>query len=226
MNGLYVEALARTILNDPDKDHWSPEDVLAWINAGERDIVTHRPKALTVTQNITITAGASRQSYPADVLQVLDLMCNMGADGAAPGAAISCVSADRMNAADRDWRRRTGVAVRHLVIDDRDKDAFYVWPVQVVATQVEALVCKRPVELTSLEQTLNLSSDYANALAEYVLHMAFAKDSENGNEGLSSGHYMKYAATIGIAVKQQKRASAPANAATAPDYPAVDKNGQ
>jgi len=214
------------LLDDPDMVTWTEAERIVYINAGVRDICTHKPKASTVTQNLLLAAGATRQAVPADCIAVLDLACNMGADGATPGRHITTTTADRLGAVVPGWRRDTGAAVKHLVMDDRDSGSYYVWPAPTAAVHVEALVHKLPAAIAALSEALPLNDSYLNALTEYVLHMAYAKDAENpGYVELSIAHYGKYASTLGIQVAKQKRASAPANSPESPVHPAVDKNG-
>jgi hypothetical protein len=226
MKGSDIDTIAGALLVDPNAVTWKAADRLRWINMGVREIATLKPKASTVSAAIQITAGLTRQEVPADVITVLDLTANMGADGLTPGRAISTVAADRLAAAVPTWRTDKGAAVRHLVIDDRDPGAFYVWPAITSGTwYVEGLLHKHPVAITALGDTLPLNDSYLNALVEYVLHMAYAQDGENpGHAELSVAHYTKFAQTLGVQIQKQKKASPSANSAEAPGYPVVDKN--
>lgn len=228
MTGQDVDTIAIGILQDPDNTTWLPADRLTWINAGVRAICTAKPKASTVTEAITVTAGTTRQAVPASSIALLGLNANMGVDGLTPGRAISTVMADRLAATNPNWRRETGTAIKHLVVDDRDTGAYYVWPAIKSGTwYVEALLHKHPVAITAIGQTLPIDDSYLDALVEYELHMAYAQQSENADHAqLSQSHFQKFAAIVGIQVQKQKKASAPANAPENPAYPAVDKNGQ
>lgn len=224
MTGDDIKADVQAILVDTGIQ-WSEANLLLWINAGGRDIATFKPKATTLRQDITLAANVTKQALPAGAIQVLDLTCNMGADGATPGRAITVVAADRLAAARPGWRGDKGDVVKHLVIDDRDPKAFIVWPAPKTALHVEGLVHNQFTPITALAQTISLDDSYRNALGEYVLHCAYAMEGEDIDVGLSAAHYAKYAQIIGIQIKQQKRASAAANSAEAPTYPANDKAG-
>ena len=225
MTGNDVNALLG-LLSDPDAITWTVASRIVFINAGLRDIAAHKPKATTVTAPLLLVAGLTRQVKPADTIAVQDLTVNLGGDGATPGRAITTVSAERLAASRPSWRTDKGPAVKHLVVDDRDREAFYVWPALSAGGYVEALLHKHPAPITQLTDTLPLDDSYLNALSEYVLHMAYAQDGENPDHAaLSVAHYNKYANTLGIQAVKQKRASAPANSADSPAHPAVDKNG-
>ena len=225
MTGQEIDDIVTGLLQDAGYNQWTREDRLRWINAGVRDIATHKPKATTISQNLMLSANSARQAVPADVIQLLDLNCNMGEDGSTPGRAISTVTAERMNAAIPVWRKQKGSQVRHLVVDDRDPSAFYVWPSPSRAIYVEALVHKHPVAITAMSNTLPLDASYQNALVDFVMHMAYSQEAEMPERlSMAAAHYAKYAQTLGIQVQRQKKASAPANSAESPVHPAVDKN--
>lgn len=212
-------------LNDPDKVTWTASDRLAWIVAGVREIATHKPKSSTSSENLQLAIG-TKQQLPTGAIAVQDLVCNLGEDGDTPGRGITTVSAERLRAARPSWRSETGTAVKHLVVDDRDPKAFYVWPGPVQPTFVEALLHRIPAEVTSFEAVLPLDDSYLNPLVHYCKFRAYAKDGENPDHAaLAVAHYNAFATAIGIQQMRQKKASAPANSAESPVYPAVDKNG-
>lgn len=228
MKGSDLNTTFDEMLSDPGGVTWGADARLRAINAGVLDICSVRPKASTALENLPITAGQSWQAMPVDCFNVLELVANMGADGNTPGRGITTVAADRMGAASLTWRTDTGPAVRHLVIDDRDRSGFNIWPaIKTGPWYVAARKHKRPTPVADLVTVLPIPDEYMGALVEYALHMLYAQDGENTDHAqLSAAHYSKYASMMGIQVQQQKKASAPANSAESPAYPAVDKNGQ
>jgi hypothetical protein len=204
---------------------WSTANLLLWINAGGRDIASNKPKAVTARQNIQLAANVTKQPMPAGVVQVLDLYQDMGADGLVPGRSISVVLEERLRAARPGWRIEKGTAVKHLVQDDRDPTSFNVWPAPSATRYVEALVQKQYVPIVALANALPLDDTYRNPLGDYVLSCAFAMEGADQNASLAAAYYAKYAAGLGMQIKQQKRAAATTNSAENPAHPAVDKNG-
>lgn len=222
--GTDIEDFCRSLLQDPDSVHWDGVMFLTALNSSLRQVVTDKPKAGTRTENITLAAGLTRQELPDGVIQIQALNVNVK-DGVY-GRAITTTTADRMTAASMNWRRDKGAAVKHLVVDDRDKEAFYVWPALTAGGDVEALVTRMPAEVTDMGADLTLGAEYQNAIAHHTLHVLYAMDAQHTlSPDLSAAHYAKYAQVMGIQVKQQKRAAAPTNSAENPAYPAVDKNG-
>jgi hypothetical protein len=226
MTGEDLDREARATLQDKDAVIWAPEDMLDWINAFQREVLTHKPKACTGTQNLTLTANVTKQTVPAGVLQVLDILTNMGTDGATPGRAISRTTMDRLQAARPTWRGDTGAAVKHWIEDDRDASVFYVWPAPTLALKVEARTIDIPAELTDLATALTVDDSYRNAGVHYVLFRAYSQNGQDSfHANLAASHYGVFASILGIQVKQQKKASAGANSTVNPAHPVVDKNG-
>jgi hypothetical protein len=226
MLGSDIDTEARLIVQDSDPVHWTPAYMLQSINAGMRDIVTHKPKANTRVGLLTLVANSASQTIPDTSIQLLEVLCNMGVNGTTPGRAITLTSVERMNAAKLDWRRDRAQAVRHYMPDDRDPRVFLVWPAPSAAIKVQARTCDQPTAIDDLADPLPIGDEYRNALVEFVMFRLYSQDAEDSeNAQLAAAHYGMYANTLGIQVKQLKAMSAGANSTANPAYPAVDKNG-
>lgn len=55
-----------------------------------------------------------------------------------------------------------------------------IWGVHPEAFSVETILTDRPAEITDANTDLNVSDDYATALAHYASAMVFSEDSEDG----------------------------------------------
>lgn len=225
MLGTDIEADARKMLVDADGVTWDDPFILAAINAGVSDIISHKPRANTVTGLLDLVAGAF-QTLPATAIALVDIICNAGADGATLGRAITRTTAERMDAASPSWRSATGSAVKHFIYDERNPSAYEVWPGPTGATKVKARTCNHPTALTALGDAVPLDASYRNALVEFVLFRCYARDAENSlQSALATAHYAAYANTIGIQVQKQKSAGPGANSTVNPAHPVVEKNG-
>lgn len=224
--GTEIDREARALLQDKDTVHWAAADMIDWINAFQRDLVTHKPKAGTVTKNLDITANSAKQSVPATTIQLLDVICDMGTDGATPGRAITLTTIERLAASRPNWRRDAGPCVRHWMQDDRDASVFYVWPQVPTATKVEGRTVDHPTAISALTTALTAPAEYRNAGVHFVLFKAYSQDAADSlHAELAAMHYGLYAGMLGIQVKNQKKASAGANSTVNPAHPATDKNG-
>lgn len=226
MTGQEIDDIVTGLLQDKAGTQFLPEDRLAWINAGVRDIATHKPKATTISAALLLYAGKTRHVLPTDVIALLDITCNLGATGLIPGRHITQTTAQRLGAIRPKWRSEKGPEVRHFVADDREAGTFCVWPAPPVDTYVDATIHKHPQPITALSETLPLDASYQNALVDFVMHMAFSQEIELPERlTLAGAHYNKYAQTLGIQTARQKKASPGANGPENPAAPVNDRNG-
>jgi hypothetical protein len=161
---------------------WAAASLLLWINAGLRDIPTHKPKAATRRENLTLTAYVTKQANPEGVVQVLELLANMGVSGVVPGRSITTVNGDRLRAVRPSWRADKGPIVKHLVQDDRDPGHFTVWPAPASSMQVEALVLRELAPIEALADELPLDDTYRNAMGIQVRGQKKAAAGTNSTE--------------------------------------------
>lgn len=213
-------------LDDAGGIRWDNDTILLAINEAGRDIVTLKPKAASVRENFVLILNNCRQIIPADAVAVLDAYCNKGAGGATPGRAISIISEERLRASRPNYRSDVGLEVKHLLVDERDPGGFIVWPAVSAAQQIEILLQKHYVPIAALASTITLDDSYRNPMADYVAGALLAMEGEAQNIQLAMTYYQKYAAYMGVQVKKQKYASAPANSPESPVHPMTDKNGQ
>ena len=176
-----IIADAAEILQDTGNVRWTALKLLNWISAGEREIVLLRPNANTVNEVVTLAAG-TKQSLPAGGVLFLDMLRNMGTDGATPGRVPRFVKREDIDAENPDWHIDTASAkVQHFIYDDRDQTHFYVYPKQPTTGfgTVEILYSATPAELTAVTDAITLNDIYANALMNYVVYRALEKDPVN-----------------------------------------------
>lgn len=221
-----IDIGARTILQDPSAKRWTEANVYEWVHEGELELLGAAPRAASSTVNLDITQNVAQQTLPATYMALLDLVSNMGTDGATPGAAISRTTIDRMQAAKPTWRRDLGTAVRQYMQDERDPRLFYVWPRVSATTKAEARVVLLPVLCTDMADALVCSDEWKAALVEYVLYKAFSKDgADQANLNRAIAHYGNFARMAGIKLAGRSKAGPGGNSPVNPAYPAVEKNG-
>lgn len=224
--GTDIDRQARAILQDKDIVTWAAVDMIDWINAFQRELHTHKPKAFTAARKLDVIARIARQTLPAGVSQLLDITANVGDDGEATGRAITRTTAERLSASRPTWRSDSGTAVRHWMSDDRDPTGYEVWPRLTVDKEVEAIVVNEPTAIAELTDDLSCDGTYENAGVHYVLSQAYSQNgADSMHADLAAAHYGLFANLIGLQIKQQKKASAGANSTVNPAHPIVDKNG-
>jgi hypothetical protein len=204
---------AAYILNDAGLTRWTPQEMLLWINDGQREIVLNKPSANTDTVAISLAAG-TEQAVPATATQVVQILRNTG------GAAITMVDRDDMDQHVPGWSDTTiwpqQAIVEHAIFDQQQPHVFDVFPPNDGNGSVDAVVAVRPDDIAepgspgsiSSYNAINigLSDDYRTALVEYVLYRAFTKDSEfPAAAQRAMAHYQLFAASIGMKTTQEMR---------------------
>ena len=218
-----VAALAGKIayLNqDITNIRWTLKELIGWMNSAGREVVILKPNSLTSTANADLVAG-TKQTVPTGALELINVIRNMGADGATPGRTITGVSADVLNQMLPDWHTATAdPSVKHFVYDPKqDQKTYYVYPPQPAATtqKIEVVISITPAEIAYVDESLasyaavnalgeagKLDDIYEGAMIDYCLYPAYAKDSEHtANAARSATHYQAFASALGVKLKNE-----------------------
>lgn len=196
---------ARIVLNDADGIRWLDNELLGWINDGQRVIALVRPDSCVANSVVTLTAG-TKQSLPADGLRLLDVVRNIKADGTGD-RTVRHVDRDVLDTQNVNWHSETGTSlVKNYIYDNRDPKTFYVYPPALSTSKLELVYSKNPTDVTALSSTVAVADIYADPLLNYVLHRAYSKDAEFAqNFQLSSTYLTIFQSMLGI--KTQKDAA-------------------
>jgi hypothetical protein len=187
-------------LVDEDAIRWPLDELLGYLNEGQRSLVIVRPEAGTARVSQRLVAGTA-QSIPPGAHTLLDIPRNMGADGSTPGNAIRVVSREVLDAIVPNWHQaKASSVVSEFMFDPRNPTAFYVSPPQPATNTgyVELVIARNPADVPAVDQPITIDDVYAPALLDYVLYRAYSKDSEFGGEAaLSVQHYNTFMQSIG-----------------------------
>jgi hypothetical protein len=200
MAGISVATLiqrAGFLLQDESHVRWTVAELISWINEGAGALVTVRPSAGSKLVVLTLVAG-TQQQLDDDVVQLLDVVRNVGADGVTPGGAIRLAERHLFDSADPSWHTRAGKAtIKHYIYDDRTPDVFYVYPPALANTKVQASITAMPALVVTGTDSLQLDTQFESALVNYVVFRALAKDSEYANGAIATGYYQAFQAALG-----------------------------
>lgn len=176
------------ILQDITNVRWSQTELLAWLNAAQREIIGYKPNASVKTAPVATVAG-TRQTAPADCISILRVVRNLGADGMTPGPAIRLVSHEIMDAQNPNWHTdpQSGT-LRHYVFDDQNPKTYYVYPPSNGNTKPEMAYCAYPADAT-LTGTISVDDIFESALMNYILYRAYLKDAEYAMNGQLATQY-------------------------------------
>lgn len=119
--------------------------LVRWLNDGAAIIAKFLPSACSRIDSVKLKAGnqqsiaviaaadclpgdGSSPSVPIYGTQVLNLLCNMGANGLTPGDAIRVLDRRLQDTQVRDWHTRTGLIVRGYLSDPLTPRYFHITP--------------------------------------------------------------------------------------------------
>lgn len=209
---------AQIILQDVTGVRWPAEDeMLGWLNDGQREIVGLKPNLYVKNLSFRLAPG-TKQAMPADGIQLIDVVRNMGVDGSTPGRAIRIVMREILDAQVPNWHVATpSVDVKHYTYSPLDPKHFYVYPPQPPAqTGYAEIVYNASPPNVAFNAPIAVDDTYQNVLIDYMLYRAYSKDTEYAaDQNRAATHRNTYlSALLGVANSEataNPNASAPAN---------------
>ena len=200
------------LLIDKDRDdadaRWSTAELLRWINDSRAAIMTRRPEAGGKFQVSTLVAG-SMQAIPDNAVALLDVVRNMGMDGATPGRSIRRTDRQNIDDTDPNWHTATPSAeISQFTYDDRMPYNYFVSPPAVAGTKVLVGCSTVPAAVTSVADSLDIDMQYMEPIVNYVAYRAKSKDSQYANAGEAAAFYSAFTDALGGS-QQAKTASSP-----------------
>ncbi len=198
---------AATILQDTTGTRWPKDELLGWLNDGQREVVLHRPDTGAINAAIPITAAKSKQTLPAAALKLINITRNVTATDpdtiTASGGAIRRIERRVLDDQVPDWHSMTDSKVAHFVYDERDPKTFYVYPQLSADGYVEGVYSSAPADVTTPDsEVISLDDIYANAILDYVLFRAYSKDADYAaNSQRAVGHYQSFMGSLGVSIQ-------------------------
>lgn len=218
-----IIAKAGKLLQDTTGVRWDSTELLGWLNSGQREMLIYKPNANVKTQSVKLAAG-TRQSLPADAVQLIDVPRNMGTDGTTPGRAIRQTQRETLDATLPTWHSATASAVvKHFIFNPLDPKNFYVYPPQPASGQgsVEEVFGAVPPDATS-NGAISVDDIYETILLDYMLYRAFSKDSEYADPPKADKHFNVFVTALTgksrteVGANPNARAAAPTSKPVAP----------
>lgn len=185
---------ASILLTDPTNIRWPQDELLIWLNDGQREVAAYKPNAFTKNQSLLLVSG-TKQTLPSDGVSLISVVRNMGFNGTTPGRSVTLVSREIMDSQVSSWHSAAGDAeVKHYVYNSFDPKNFYVWPPQPSSNQgsVEIVYVASPTQ-AEIDGTITLDDIYVTALLNYIMYRAYSKDAEfAANPNMAMGYYTAF----------------------------------
>ena len=135
--------------------------------------------------------AGSKQAMPSDSIRLVSVVRNTAATSK---RAVRPVPRETLDRFKPNWHdEKQSVEVQHFVFDENDQNVFYVYPPNYGNGQVEVMYTQLPAEVSSTTDTLGVAGAYANAVLDYVLYRAFAKDADIPSSATrANGYYQGF----------------------------------
>lgn len=195
-----ILSTARSTLLDAAATAWSQQDLLDYLNQAFRASSGAKPDFYVVKDNVELTEGPE-QSLPTGGVQVLDILEN-----AYSGQVVTLVDRELIDETNRFWPvTDRGRDAQHYAVDPRDPARFTVMPPNDGTGEVRALygALHPTIALGDIDDALLVSDKFQPALISYVLHRAYAKNSQRQDMAKSSFYKQQWAADLGLDTRAQ-----------------------
>jgi hypothetical protein len=196
-------------LQDTTSIRWPINELVRYLNDGQREVVLYRPDSMVTNTTITCVAG-SKQGLPSDGAKLIEVVRNAAAG--TTKKAVRMVNREILDAQTPNWHNLTGVnEVLHFMYDPRDPKVFYVYPPATTSAQLDIVYAAYPADIvepadgslyTAVTGNISLPDIYGNVLQDYILSRCYMKDSEYaGNAQRAQAHYQLFTAALGNEIK-------------------------
>jgi hypothetical protein len=195
-------------LQDNTSVRWPVNELVRYLNDGQREIVLYRPDAMVTNAAISLVAG-SKQALPANGTKLIEIVRNTGGSR----RSVRLVNREILDSQAPNWHNITGsTEILHFMYDPRDPKIFYVYPPAADSgASLDAVYAALPTDVaepadgalyTAVTGNISVPDIYGNVIQDYVLYRAYSKDSEYaGNAARAQAHYGAFANALGVEMK-------------------------
>lgn len=206
--GHCIDLAERKIL-DESNDEYSEQNLLDLYHLAISEIINLVPRSHTESKSWKLAPG-TRQIAPADAAEVVDIVMNMGSDGATPGGTIRETTLDVMKALLPGFEADTPTDLaEHWLKLPESKVQILIYPPSTGNNWVLGRVTTIPAKTiwdSGGNWKLNiipLDDTFSTAIINGMVYMAYDDDSDiPGNTPRSQVYYGRFLQDLGL--RQQK----------------------
>jgi len=197
VNGSDIISRARVLLHDASAARWADTELVMWINDGNKYIAIQRPDACSVNAAMTLVSGTKQSiaGLTPPGVRLLDVVKTSA------GRGITLVDRHELDTHRPTWHADSAGATENYVYDNRDPKTFYVWPPASAGASIDIIYSRVPLEITTgtLSTAMTLDDLYLDALLNYVMFRAYAKDAEaTQNASLATTYLQACNTALGV----------------------------
>jgi hypothetical protein len=176
LTGTNIINRAADILQDQSNVRWSRNELLDWLNDGQRVVVTLLPESSVSFTTVSATSqGQYLFSIPSDGIRLIDVLANTSPTQ----RAVRQVDRAVLDAQYPTWRgNAAALDAQNFMFDKRTPKAFMLFPPLREGSGVDISYCVNPAALSSESVTISLDDIFGPALTDYIVYRAYLKDAE------------------------------------------------
>lgn len=211
----------RTIHDEDSANYrWTDEELIDYLNAGQRQIVVLLPSANQVETivDLGVAPFTARQSLPAGGIKFIRATSNYDDAGTTRQGPLRYVEKDALDTYEPTWEYVSTKAdgdnyFEHYLHDKREPDVYYLYPVAAAVNKmVSILYSANPTEINVKWDTVSLSDEYTEALVTFVIYRALTKESRDALPSqYAQGLYGQFLTTLGLKPQVEEAVSAAEN---------------
>lgn len=181
------------VLMDPDRVRWPESELVTWINDAQRDIVVKRPAANVAKTTVDVSAESSAYEFslPEGGIALVDVTT-------VEGYPIPRGNADLIQVLASTYDQAATPDIYY--VDNRDPKRYRVYPSLDGTVDFDIYYSAIPATVDEPDDNITLTDEYITAIADYVLHRAYAKDAEDSSahSSMSQYYYTKFLTDLGL----------------------------
>lgn len=196
-------------LQDTTSIRWPVNELVRYLNDGQREVVLYRPDSMVTNATVDCTAG-TKQTLPANGAKLIEVVRNAASTSAKK--SVRMTNREILDAQTPGWHNISGsVDILHFMYDPRDPRTFYVYPPALATAKLDIVYAAYPTDIvepadgalyTAVTGNISLPDIYGNAILDYILYRAYTKDSEYaGNANRAAAHYAAFNNALGNEIK-------------------------
>lgn len=202
---------AAIALQDTGHVRWTRAELLAYLNAGQREAVLKKPNANVLAGSVPLVAGTvqtlptTNDAGPVEAIQLMQVLRN------SCGRAVRVAERDLLDLMNPDWHSLPQTKlVQHYCYALADPTRFLVYPPNDGNGCLDLRYAATPPTLALESATLALDDIYQEALLDYLQYRAWNKDAEYAADPTRAvARYAAFAAALDGKAGHE-RAEAPA----------------
>ncbi|MDN5937697.1 MAG: hypothetical protein L0H83_03460 [Salinisphaera sp.] len=187
-----ITTVALKILLDETEDYWSANELVPYVDEGQKEIFKLKPDVSTGIDASFSTAAGALQTLPSGAVVLIDVPRN------ASGQAITSVNRPDLDRVQPGWTTASQTnVIEHYMYEARDPTRFWVYPPAQSAASLVVIYAQPPTQVTATTSTVSIGDEWYGSLLSFTLYRAHTKTSKAAMPQHAIAHYQAFLRQMG-----------------------------